>query len=152
VKAYAFPNQVRLYYQNSEFLASLVAAFESQMDRTYYLGPLREYPKREYVWTRARPSDVGPKGERAIEAILAATDRNEQRNLKPKSRMKSFQEMVAYWLKEMGLIHTFRVVEIREGSNLWQAKVAVRPGAPEVLLTDVGFGVSQVLPVITLLL
>jgi predicted ATPase len=32
-----------------------------------------------------------------------------------------------------------------------QAKVTVRKGGPEALLTDVGFGVSQVLPVVTLL-
>ncbi len=151
VKSYGFPDQARTYYQNSEFLAKLVASFEAQMDRTYYLGPLREYPKREYVWTRARPSDVGPKGERAIEAILAATERNEQRNLKPKARNKSFQEMIAYWLRSMGLIHEFNVEEIKEGSNIWQARVVAQRGAPEVLLTDVGFGVSQVLPVLTLL-
>lgn len=151
VKSYGFPDQARTYYQNSEFLAKLVASFEEQMDRTYYLGPLREYPKREYVWTKARPSDVGPKGERAIEAILAATERNEQRNLKPKAKNKSFQQMIAYWLREMGLIHEFNVKEIKKGSNIWQALVIARKGAPEVLLTEVGFGVSQVLPVLTLL-
>lgn len=59
--------------------------------------------------------------------------------------------MIAYWLREMGLIHSFSVVEIAPGSNRWQAKIRTRPGASEVLLTDVGFGVSQVLPVITLL-
>jgi predicted ATPase len=51
----------------------------------------------------------------------------------------------------MGMIDSFRVEEIAEGSNLWRAHVRTRPGASEVQLTDVGFGVSQVLPVITLL-
>jgi predicted ATPase len=59
--------------------------------------------------------------------------------------------MIAYWLREMGLIHAFKVEEIAPGSNRWQARVLTRPGGTEVLLTDVGFGVSQVLPVITLL-
>jgi predicted ATPase len=54
-------------------------------------------------------------------------------------------------LREMGLIERFSVVEIAGGSNRWQARVKTRSGASEVLLTDVGFGVSQVLPVITLL-
>jgi len=121
------------------------------MDLTFYLGPLREHPKREYVWTRSRPSDVGQRGEKAIEAMLAATAAGEARNLKPKARLKSFQEMIAYWLREMGLIHTFRVEEIRPGTNLYQAKVQVLKAGTEVLLTDVGFGVSQVLPVLTLL-
>jgi predicted ATPase len=151
IKSYAFPDQVRTYYQNSGFLSDLEAAYEAQMDRTFYLGPLREYPRREYLWTRSRPSDVGQRGEKAIEAILAATAGTETRNLKPKARLKGFQEMIAYWLREMGLIFTFRVEEIRPGTNLYQAKVKVQRAGSEVLLTDVGFGVSQVLPVLTLL-
>ena len=151
VKAYGFPDQAQTYFQNSGFLALFVAAFEAQMDRVFYLGPLREYPRREYVWTRSRPSDVGQRGERAIEAILAATERAELRNLSPKTKLRPFQEMIAYWLKEMGLVESFKVEEIKAGSGLYQAKVRVRKGAPEVLLTEVGFGVSQVLPVLTLL-
>jgi hypothetical protein len=53
IKSYAFPDQVRTYYQNAGFLSDLEAAYESQMDHTFYLGPLRDYPKREYVWTRS---------------------------------------------------------------------------------------------------
>jgi predicted ATPase len=59
--------------------------------------------------------------------------------------------MIAYWLREMGIVETFAVEEIKAGSGLYQAKVRVRRHAPEVLLTEVGFGVSQVLPVLTLL-
>jgi predicted ATPase len=151
VKSYGFPDQAQTYFQNSGFLALFVAAFEAQMDRVFYLGPLREYPRREYVWTQSRPSDVGQRGERAIEAILAATQRGEKRNLSPKSRLRPFQEMIAYWLREMGLVESFKVEEIKEGSGLYQAKVKVRKNSPEVLLTEVGFGVSQVLPVLTLL-
>jgi predicted ATPase len=51
----------------------------------------------------------------------------------------------------MGLVDTFKVEEIKAGSGLYQAKVRVRRSAAEVLLTEVGFGVSQVLPVLTLL-
>lgn len=59
--------------------------------------------------------------------------------------------MIAYWLKEMGLVEYFLVDEIKEGSGIFQAKVQVRENSPEVLLTEVGFGVSQILPVLTLL-
>ncbi|BBF94305.1 AAA family ATPase [Blastochloris tepida] len=151
VKTYAFPDQARTYFQNASFLSELEAAYEAEMDRIFYLGPLRNYPQRDYLWARSRPSDVGLRGEKAIDAILAATEANETRNLKPKAHLKSFQEMIAYWLREMGLIHAFKVEEIAPGSNRWQARVTTRPGGTQVLLTDVGFGVSQVLPVITLL-
>lgn len=151
VKGYAFPDQARTYYQNAGFLADLEAAYEREIDRIFYLGPLREFPQRDYLWARSRPTDVGQRGEKVIDAILAATAAGETRNLRYKARQKPFQEMVAYWLREMGLIESFRVAEIAEGSNRWQALVSTRRGASEVLLTDVGFGVSQVLPVITLL-
>jgi predicted ATPase len=151
IKSYAFPDQARTYFQNAGFLADLEAAYEAHLDRIFYLGPLRESPKRDYLWARSRPSDVGQRGEKAIDAILAATEAGEMRNLKPKAHLKPFQEMIAHWLREIGLIDSFSVVEIAPGSNRWQARVRTHAGASEVLLTDVGFGVSQVLPVITLL-
>lgn len=151
IKSYAFPDQARTYFQNAGFLADLEATYEAQLDKVFYLGPLREFPQRDYLWARSRPTDVGQRGEKTIDAILAATTAGEMRNLKPKAHLRPFQEMIAHWLREMGLIHSFSVVEIAPGSNRWQAKVRTRPGASEVLLTDVGFGVSQVLPVITLL-
>lgn len=151
VKSYAFPDQARTYFQNAGFLADLEAAYEAQLDKIFYLGPLRQYPQRDYLWARSRPSDVGQRGEKAIDAILAATESGEMRNLVPKGRLKSFQEMIAYWLQEMGLIAEFKVQEIAANSNRWQAKVKTRENSSEVLLTDVGFGISQVLPVVTLL-
>ncbi|WP_421994528.1 DUF3696 domain-containing protein [Roseococcus sp.] len=152
IKGYAFPDQARTYFQNASFLSDLEAAYEKAVDRIFYLGPLREFPKRDYLWARSRPYDVGQRGEKTIDAILAATEANVQLNLKPKTRLRPFQAMVAHWLKQLGLIHSFKVEEIAEGSNRWQAKVTTREGGSEVLLTDVGFGVSQVLPVVTLLL
>ena len=151
VKSYAFPDQARTYYQNAEFLADLEAEYEAQIDRLFYLGPLREFPKRDYLWARSRPTDVGTRGEKAVDAILAATEANERRNIKRKGPLKPFQEMIAHWLREMGLIDSFTVREIAPGSNRWQAHVKTRHDGSDVLLTDVGFGVSQVLPVVTLL-
>ncbi|TNC15770.1 DUF3696 domain-containing protein [Methylobacterium terricola] len=151
IKSYAFPDQARTYYQNASFLSDLEATYEAEIDKIFYLGPLREYPQRDYLWARSRPSDVGQRGEKTVDAILAATDAGEMRNLRPKARRLPFQQIIAHWLREMGLIDTFNVVELAEGSNRWQAKVRTRAGGSEVLLTDVGFGVSQVLPVVTLL-
>lgn len=151
VKSYGFPDQVLTYFQNAGFLSQLVAGFEGQMDQIFHLGPLREPPKREYLWNRSRPSDVGTRGNLAIEAILAATERGEKRNRATKARLLPFQGIIAYWLKEMGLVDSFTVRELKEGSGVFQAYVRVRSDAPEVLLTEVGFGISQVLPVLTLL-
>lgn len=151
IKTHLFPDQAKTYYQNAEFLGLFESEYESMLDSMYYLGPLREYPKREYPWSGTSPMDVGLRGERTIEAILSATARGETRNLKYRSPHKPFQEMIAYWLKELRLIHEFRIEEIGDGANLYRAVVRRDNKSSAALLTDVGFGVSQVLPALVLL-
>ena len=154
VKTYLFPNQTRSYYQNSDFLGDFEFAYENLMDSIYYLGPLREYPRREYHWAGASPSDVGQRGERAVDAILAATRDQEMRRLRPPARgvqRRPFQKVIAHWLNELGLIRDFRLEEIAKGTNLYRAMVKTSPWSVSTALTDVGFGVSQVLPALVLL-
>ena len=151
VKNYQFPDQAKTYYKNADFLSAFEFEYESLLDRLFYLGPLREYPKREYRWAGAKPQGVGLRGERTIDAILAATARDEKRNLGYRTRLRPFQGIIAHWLRELGLIYSFSIKEIAEGSNLYQAWVRQDSASPEALLTDVGFGVSQVLPALVLL-
>ena len=154
VKTYLFPNQTRSYYQNSDFLGDFEFAYENLMDSIYYLGPLREYPRREYHWAGASPSDVGQRGERAVDAILAATRDQEMRRLRPPARgvqRRPFQKVIAHWLNELGLIRDFHLEEIAKGTNLYRAMVKTSPWSVSTALTDVGFGVSQVLPALVLL-
>lgn len=154
VKTHLFPGAARNLYQNTDFLGQFENAYEELMDRIYYLGPLREHPRRDYRWTGAGREGVGDSGEFTIDAILAATERNDGQdrpNLGPKQWKKSFQEMIAYWLKVLGMIDSFEVREVVEGSSLYQALVRRTKGGPETTLMDVGFGVSQVLPVLVLL-
>jgi predicted ATPase len=151
IKSYAFPDQAKTYFQNADFLSDFELSFESLMDSIFYLGPLREYPRREYIWGGASPTDVGRRGERTVDAILAAEARREVRSLGWKKRRRSFQEILALWLYELGLIAEFRVEEIARGSNLYRVRVKQERRGIEVLLTDVGFGVSQFLPILVLL-
>lgn len=151
VKTHAFPQQVRWSYQNADFLNDLEVAYESLMDRIFYLGPLRDYPQRQYYWSGASPADVGSRGERAIDAILAATAQGKNRQLKPRAHNQPFQQVIAHWLRELGLVNRFSMEEIGTGSNLYQARVSANSAVTSTTLTDVGFGISQVLPVLVLL-
>lgn len=151
VKTHLFPSQARNYYQNSDVLGDFELEYENRMDSFYYLGPLREYPRREYHWAGSSPEDVGQRGERTVDAILAATRDRMMRSLGYKRRKKEFQAMIAYWLNHLGLIHDFRLEEIAKGTNLYRAMVKTSPKSPSTSLTDVGFGVSQVLPALVLL-
>ncbi len=151
VKTHLFPTEVRSHFQNTDFLADFELAYEGLMDSIYYLGPLREHPRREYHWGGANPDDVGQRGERTVDAILAATRDDQRRSLGYRKQRKPFQEMIAHWLNELGLIHEFRLEEIASGTNLYQATVKTSASSVPTSLTDVGFGVSQVLPALVLL-
>ena len=151
VKTHLFPSQAKSYYQNTDFLGDFELAYENLMDSIYYLGPLREYPQREYHWAGSSPEDVGQRGERTVDAMLAATIRGEKRSLGYKKRRQEFQEMIAHWLRKLGLIREFHLEEIAKGSNLYRAMVKTPWSSVPTSLTDVGFGVSQVLPVLVLL-
>jgi hypothetical protein len=72
VKFYGFPDQVYAYYQNAGFLSDLQLAFENLFGRLYYLGPLREFPQRHYAWKGSEPADMGRRGERVVDALLAS--------------------------------------------------------------------------------
>ena len=169
VKTHLFPDEARTLFRQTS-LSDFESKYEALMDRIFYLGPLREHPQREYRWSGASPTDVGARGERSVDAILAATSRRETRRVSrpPVTRyqdrrlssearrriripMWPFQAVIAHKLHELGLIHSFTIREIAPGSNLYHALVRANKQSPEMMLTDVGFGVSQVLPALVLL-
>lgn len=146
VRFYGFPEEVAAYYQNASFTSDLVFQLEKMLRSIYYVGPLREYPSRLYLWSGEIPDHVGMRGDRAIEAILAAGDRHF--NWIAKQKTKPLATLVAERLRAMGLIHDFAVKPLGQNRKEYEVLVKTRAKLPEVKLTDVGFGVSQVLPVI----
>lgn len=146
LRFYGFPDEVAAYFRNAAFTSDFVLELERLLESVHYLGPLRDYPKRVYGWSGEVPDHVGVKGERAIEALLAAHDRSF--NWKPKQKANALQVVVAERLKAMGLLHSFRVEQLGKHSQEYEVLVRTAAKLPEVKLTDVGFGVSQVLPVI----
>jgi predicted ATPase len=152
VKFYGFPDQVKAYYQNAGFLSDLQLKFEELFTRVYYLGPLRDYPKRQYIWAGAQPADMGRRGEQVIDAMLVSKERDEKisRGRGRGKKRLTVEEYVAYWLKQLELISEFKVKQIVEGGNLYRVLLKMSSQSPDVVITDVGFGVSQILPVITL--
>ena len=118
------------------------------MGDIYYLGPLRASPERNYAWSGAQPTDMGQTGASVVDAILASRDRGEKVGRINGSSFLDIEQYTAQWLKNLQLIHDFRVEPL--GSRLFEVRVRTSPKSPEVLITDVGFGVSQILPVLVL--
>ncbi|MER2598366.1 MAG: AAA family ATPase, partial [Caldilineales bacterium] len=150
VKSYHFPDQVNAYYLNMGFLGSLVLEFEKLFKHLYYLGPLREYPHRSYVWAGDAPEGVGNRGELAIPALLAARERGADIKINKRRKRVSVDERIAQWLRDLGLIEDFRLAPVAPNRKEYEVLVRRSAGSPEVLITGVGFGVSQILPVLTL--
>lgn len=151
IKTHLFPSDLRISYGNANFLNEFEFEYESLMEQVFYLGPLREYPRREYSWAGAVPYDVGLRGEGTVEAILAATANGEERSLGPGQQREPFQGVIGHWLKRLGLVESFEIHEVAEGSNLYRTRVKTHRESSEVALTDIGVGVSQVLPALVLL-
>ncbi len=135
-------------FQNAGFLADFALATEAVLGGLSYLGPLRKHPERLYQWSGDTPEDVGQMGERTIAAILAAESEGRQLNRGPKKSKYGFSAFIAGWLKDLGVIHSFVVKPVAEGRKEYEVLVKTHPRSPEVKMPDVGFGVSQVLPVL----
>ena len=111
-----------------------------------YLGPLRSKGERLYYWTGGEPESVGYSGENTISALLAAKQR--KLSTRPRQRGQPFQEFIAEKLKELQLIDEFAVRRISANRKEYEVKIRT-PGSPSLVdIPDVGFGISQVLPVI----
>jgi hypothetical protein len=143
---YGFPEQVSAYYQNADFVQDFSLALEQMLKSVCYLGPLRSRGERLYSWTGGEPANVGFAGEHSVSALLAAKER--KINTGYKKHKSPFQKLIAEQLQQLGIIDAFEVRQISSNRKEYEVKIKT-PGAPDwVDLPDVGFGVSQVLPVV----
>lgn len=133
-------------FQNAGFLRDFALATERMLSGISYLGPLRNHPQRIYQWSGDTPEDVGQKGEYAVPAILAAGDDGRKLNRGWKRPTKPFAEFIGEWLKALNVIHSFAVKPVAAGRKEFEVLLRTDAWSPEVKITDVGFGVSQVLP------
>lgn len=141
-----FPDEVIRYFQNTAFVADLTLSLQEQLRSIEYVGPIRQEAKPLYDWAGEEVRHVGAHGEQAVEAILAARDR--KYNLGKHKHRTTLNDLVATRLDALGLTTAFEVRPIAKGRKEYEVRLCTRDGLPTVRLTDVGFGISQVLPVI----
>ena len=126
-------------YHVPKVFSQLQACFENLFFNIRYLGPLREYPRRRYAWQGKHSSSVGQHGEEMVTALFSG-----------RIQLRSLDEQIAKWLQQLDLIDSYRLDPIPGTEKDYEFLVRKYKGGPEVRLTDVGFGVSQVLPVLVL--
>jgi predicted ATPase len=116
--------------------------------RAESVGPFRTPPERRYAFGGFGASRGGaPTGEQAIDLLITET------LLRPHSvRTRSLHSALSFWVKHLRLAESLDVRDIAKRLNLFQVQVTGAGRAPSARstsnLADVGFGVSQVLPVL----
>ena len=125
--------------QTVEISSRFEEEFENLFSRILYLGPLREHPRHHYTWDGDHPKGIGQDGKKAISALLSG-----------RVRHFSIDEQILKWLQQLELINSYDLRPLSDTGRDYEFLVKQYKGGPEVRLTDVGFGVSQVLPVLIL--
>ena len=112
---------------------------ERLVDLCRYLGPLRVKPERLYIWTGDDKSQLtNLDGSDAIAELISSLKAD-----------GSLHNQVSEGLGKLGLLDSFTMRPVDEKHRIYEP--IVKHFGQESSLTDVGFGVSQVLPVLTLL-
>ena len=114
-------------------------AFEDLFSGICYLGPRREYPRHQYIWSGQHPEGVGQHGSEMVSTLFSG-----------RIQRLDLDEQVPRWLQILGLIDSYRLAPLSDEGHGYEFLVTNHKGGPEVRLTDVGFGVSQILPVLIL--
>lgn len=122
-----------------ELISPLQTQFENLFHSIRHLGPLREYPRHNYAWQGKHTPGVGQHGEDMVTALFSG-----------RIQLRSLEEQIPRWLERLDLIHSYSLNPIPPTEKDYEFLVKKYKDGPEVRLTDVGFGVSQVLPVLVL--
>lgn len=110
----------------------------STLRHTFYLGPFRQGPLRKYPTRGSQPSEVGAAGESAVTMLANEFARS-------KTKHPNLAQ-VSSWIKKLGLGQKISVLPVAK-TDLVDVSVTLADGA-KLALPDLGFGVSQVLPVL----
>ena len=134
---------------SADVLQPLTSAFEHQFSHVYYLGPTRVIPQRRYHWEGTHPQDTGLWGDKAIDALLSS--RVLQLKTSDKEDAVPIEGQISKWLDEMELAHSFSLRLSPNGDGRdYEVRIKKDSVSPAVTLADMGYGLSQFLPVLVL--
>ena len=135
--------------ESMNLLQKYITAFEDIFSHVFYLGPIRTHPKRNFHWEGSHPKGIGKFGDKTIDALLSA--RIDRKTIQYDEEEKSIEEKISDWLREMDLAHTFLLerTESIEGKD-YEVRFQKREYSPKIALSDMGYGLSQFLPVLVL--
>jgi predicted ATPase len=114
---------------------------ESLLGKSEMIGPFRQPPERRYAFAGFGANKIGPSGEQAIDLLITES-------LIRKGTSQPLVAAVEYWLKALKLADSLRIRDVAKHLNLFEVDLKVAGRRVRANLVDVGFGISQVLPVL----
>jgi hypothetical protein len=117
-----------------DFTNLAARSLEYALDSLFPLGPFRRPPERWYIFTGTSPQDVGYQGDLLPDLLFRRPDLVSNAN---------------EWLRRLGIGYSLKVCSVGEQvKDLFEVRLIDnrRDGGIEVSLSDVGFGISQLLP------
>jgi len=122
--------------EETEPFNMVMAHLENSLRDLRALGPFRTPPARKYEFAGKDFEEIGLDGKHAVDVLIAEALHKKSRILKN----------ISGWLSESGLAGEISLHEIGTDSSTYS--VVFNTGATPANFADVGFGLSQVLPVL----
>jgi hypothetical protein len=117
------------------FLTTIGFGLEDEFERLTYVGPLREFPERNYIFSAGGEKSVGLRGENLPGILFSSLAHIKELN-RLADLMQLGYEVSVHRSSDSELDNVFAV---RLTDQLTKARVGI---------SDVGFGVSQILPIL----
>ena len=131
------------YSDSVPVLYTIFRILASEFDKIEYIGPLRETPLRQYFLQDVY-SNIGVKGENTAQYLGQFGSTKIQTPLpnSPRPQSVSLNEAVSQWASFLGIEQVSVNTNNIPGAKITQIMIG------EQNIVDVGFGVSQVLPIL----
>lgn len=105
------------------------------------VGPFRTPPERRYPFGGFSSARGGPSGEQAVNLLITEALLNPHGG-------RPLRAALAFWIKHLKLADSLDVRDLAKRLNLFEVNVTGAGHGATANLADVGFGISQVLPVL----
>ena len=123
-----------------QFIRNFSMYFANEFKAIEFIGPFREPPLRTYMFSGDYPDTVGVRGERAIDILMMD-------HMRQKGKMKkNLVKKVSEWFKQCEISEHIRINPISD--RHFEVVLSHKDSSTEENLADVGYGCSQVLPIL----
>lgn len=114
-------------------------SFMNRFTQIEFIGPFRHPPERIYSFSGETPSSLGVHGEKAIDILAIDRSRRQEKKM-------GIAASVSKWLKRFEMAESIEVVPLT--GRHFEIKVVHYATKENETLADVGYGCSQILPIL----